>query len=94
MCIPHIHFIESDRFRSINLMTMFSCPILLLFILINRLSCADLKATRIMSSDMTCVTIPLATLSSRSDEKFTQLKLFASPQFNSNLTQSCGKFIM
>lgn len=68
---------------------------LLLFIIINRLSCADLKLNRVMSSNMTCVSIPLATLSSlssRSDDKFTQLKLFASPQFNSNLTTSCGKF--
>ncbi|CAF1490209.1 unnamed protein product [Adineta steineri] len=42
---------------------------------------------------MTCVTIPLASLSSRSDDKFSQLKLFSSPQISSNLTTAtCTKF--
>jgi hypothetical protein len=73
---------------------MSSSLILLLFIILNRLSFVDLKINPIMSSDMTCVTIPLTTLSSQSDDKFGQLKLFASPQFNSNLTTSCGKYNM
>jgi len=89
-----IHFVESNRFRSISAIIMSPYIILLLFIIINRLSCADLKFNRIMSSNMTCVTIPLATLSSRSDDRFVQLKLFASPQFNSDFTSSCGKFSM
>jgi hypothetical protein len=68
--------------------------ILLLLIIIHRVSFVDLTINRIISSDMTCVTIPLATVSSRNDEKFGQLKHFALPQFNSNLTASCGKFSM
>ncbi|CAF3053548.1 unnamed protein product, partial [Rotaria sp. Silwood2] len=31
-------------------------------------------------------------ISSRNDDKLTQFKLFASPQFTSNLTTSCEKF--
>jgi hypothetical protein len=68
--------------------------ILLLFIIINRFSFVELKLPRVLSTNMTCVTIPVATLSSRSDDKFSQLKTFASPQFMSNYSTSCGKFDM
>ncbi len=68
--------------------------ILLLLIIIHRLSFVDLRINRVISSDMTCVTIPLATVSSRNDDKFGQMKHFALSQFNSNLTASCGKFSM
>jgi hypothetical protein len=73
---------------------MSSCLILLLFIIMNHLSLSDLKTHRVLSSNMTCVNIPIASLSSRSDDRFAQLKLFASPQFISNHTASCGKFDM
>ena len=90
MYIPFIHFfVESDRFRSISINTMSPCVILLLFIIsINHLSFADLKLNRMISSDTTCVTIPLSALSSRSDDKFAQLKLFSPVHFSSNHTTS------
>ncbi|CAF1356498.1 unnamed protein product [Rotaria sordida] len=43
---------------------------------------------------MTCVSIPLAALSSRNDDKFSQMKLFTSTQLNSNYTTTCGKFVI
>ncbi|CAF0764536.1 unnamed protein product [Rotaria sordida] len=58
----------------------------------NDLSCIKLKVNGIIPSNMTCVNISLASLSSRGDDKFTQLKLFASPQFMSNYSYSCGRF--
>lgn len=67
---------------------------LFLLSIVNHLSLGNIQTNRFVSSNMTCVTIPFATLSSRSDDKFTQLKFFASPQFNSNLTTTCGKFNM
>ncbi|CAF0799231.1 unnamed protein product [Adineta ricciae] len=39
---------------------------------------------------MTCVTVPMASLSSRSDDRFQQLKIFASPVLTTNST--CAKF--
>ncbi|CAF3686685.1 unnamed protein product [Rotaria socialis] len=71
---------------------MSSYPYLLFFIILNRLSVVHLQTHRTLSSNMNCVTIPLATLSSRSDDKFSQLKHFTSWHFNSNYTSSCGKF--
>ena len=52
------------------------------------------KAHGLLTSNMTCVNLPLASLSSRPDDRFVQLKLFASPQFSSNYSTSCGRFDM
>ncbi|CAF4376049.1 unnamed protein product, partial [Rotaria sp. Silwood2] len=75
-------------------MTMSHCLILLLFIVMNRLSVAEFEKRQVISSNMTCVTIPLAALSSGNDDKFSQLKHFASTQFYSNYTPTCGKFVI
>lgn len=56
------------------------------------LSNATVYTHRIGLSNMDCVTIPLATLSSRSDDKFSHSKQFGSLHFNSNNTPACGKF--
>jgi hypothetical protein len=60
----------------------------------NNLSYIEVKINGIMLSNMTCVNIPVASLSSRSDDRFIQMKLFASPQFSSNYSVGCGKFDM
>jgi hypothetical protein len=68
--------------------------LLLLFIIMNSLSFIKLKTSGAVLSNMTCVNIPVTSLSSRSDDRYVQLKLFASPQFISNHSLSCGKFDM
>ncbi len=73
---------------------MSSYFLLLLFIIMNSLSFVKLKIPGIMLSNLTCVDIPLSSLSSRGDDKFGQLKLFSSPKFLSNYSHSCGKFDM
>ncbi|CAF3472053.1 unnamed protein product [Rotaria sp. Silwood1] len=76
--------------------TMSHCLILLLllFIVINDSSFAHLQTHQVIPSNMTCVSIPLATLSSRNDDKFSPLKLLTLTQFYSNYTPTCGRFIM
>ena len=70
---------------------MSSRLILYVFLAVNQLRLVDLQINRMVSPNMTCVSLPLAALSSRSDDRFSQLKLFAPPQFISNYTASCGK---
>jgi hypothetical protein len=65
-----------------------------MFIIMNSLSFVKLKTHGIMLGNMTCVNISFASLSSRNDDRFNQLKLFASPQFVSNYSLSCGKVDM
>jgi hypothetical protein len=60
----------------------------------NSLSFVKLRTYGIMFSNVTCVNIPLASLSSRNDDRLAPLKLFASLQFISNHSRSCGKFDM
>lgn len=66
--------------------------LLLLFAILNIFPFVKLKTYGIMPSNMTCASIPLASLSSRSDDRYLQLKLFSSPHFFSNYSLSCGKF--
>ncbi len=73
---------------------MSSYLILLLFIIMNYSPLVNVQMSRMISLNMTCVPIPLAALSSRSDDRFAQLKMFASPKFISNRTATCGKFEM
>ncbi len=83
-----VYVLKSGRF------TMSSYFLLLMFIILNSISFVKLKTYGIISTNTTCVNIPLASFSSRNDERFLQLKLFASPQFTSNYSNSCGKFDM
>lgn len=86
-----IHFIESSRLRIIKMSSYF---LVLLFIILNNISFVKLQVHGNGLPNITCVAIPLASLSSRGDDRFVQLKLFASPQFMSNYTRTCGKFDM
>ena len=91
MLIRYKHFIESGKLRIIMSGKFF---LLVLFIIINNLSFVKLKLPATIISNMTCVNISFASISSRNDDRFSQLKLFASPQFISNYSNSCGKFEM
>ena len=71
--------------------TMSSCLILSVFLVANQLRPVDLQMNRMVSLNMTCVNLPLAALSSRSDDRFSQLKLFNPPHFISSSTATCGK---
>ena len=72
---------------------MLPVTMLLLLIVTNHLvSVMDLEFRNIKSPKMTCVPISVAMLSSRSDNKFSQLRLFTDGQFISNFTKSCGTF--
>ena len=91
MRITYKHFIESGKLRIIMSLKFL---LLSLFIILNNLSFVKLKSPGLTISNMTCATISLASLSSRNDDRFGQLKLFASPYFVSNHSNSCGKFEM
>lgn len=91
MGMAYIHFIESGRLRTISMSPYY---LLMLLIIMNNLSFVKLNAKAIAVHNMTCVNIPLASLSSRGDDRLVQLKLFAAPQFISNYSASCGKFDM
>jgi hypothetical protein len=69
-----------------------SSHVFVLWLSMSFVSHVDTRLQRVPTSNMTCMNINLATMSSRSDDRFTQMKLFASPQFMSNYTTSCGKF--
>jgi hypothetical protein len=73
---------------------LFKFVLLFLLIMMNNFLFVKLKTTEITVSNMTCVHIPLASISSRNDDRFGQLKLFATPHFTSNYSASCGKFDM
>jgi hypothetical protein len=87
--MAYIHLFESGRW-----FTMRSYWMLFMFIVMNSLAMAKLKSDGIIVSNMTCVNIPMASLSSANDDRFTQLKLFSSPQFVSNSSLPCRKFDM
>ena len=72
---------------------MLPCLPLCLLIVMNGMSLVESKVNRLLTANMTCVTIPMASLSSRSDDRFSQLKLFASPHLTTNST-TCAKFDM
>jgi hypothetical protein len=86
--MAYINFVKSGR------LTMSSYFLLLLFIIMNSLSFVKLRTYGLILPNKTCINIPFASLSSRNDDRFIQLKLFASPQFISNYSQSCVKFDM
>ncbi|CAF1421680.1 unnamed protein product [Adineta steineri] len=54
---------------------MSSYFLLLLFIIMNNLSYVKLRTHRVMLTNMACINIPLANLSSRNDDKSIQLKI-------------------
>ncbi|CAF4269283.1 unnamed protein product [Rotaria socialis] len=68
--------------------------LVLLVIMMNNVFFVKLQPHGTMLSNMTCINISLASLSSRADDRFGQLKLFSSPHFMSNYSRSCGKFDM
>ena len=65
-----------------------------MFIILNSFTIVKLKSYGVMVSNMSCMNIPMASLSSRNDDRYIQLKLFSSPQFVSNSSLSCVKFDM
>jgi hypothetical protein len=73
---------------------MTSYSMLVMFIILNSFSMVKLKSYGVIVSNMSCMNIPVGSLSSRNDDRYVQLKLFASPQFVSNSSLSCVKFDM
>ncbi|CAF4634716.1 unnamed protein product [Rotaria sp. Silwood1] len=91
--MAYIHFIEPGRLRIINMSPYFLILLLIIIIIImNDLLFIKVNAHGIILPTINCVNISLASLSSRDNDRLPQLKLFASPQFMSNYSLSCGRF--
>ncbi|CAF1176648.1 unnamed protein product [Adineta ricciae] len=64
----------------------------MLIFLLNEFDFIQMKTHGPVLTNLTCTNIPIASLSSRTDDRFSQLKMFASPQFLSSSSQTCGKY--
>jgi len=77
------------------MMSSYLIVLSILLITTHRLSCYNNpRLNRVSSVNTTCITIPLSALSSRNDDKFSQLKFFALPHSTINQSQPCIKFIL